>query len=106
MLGGQAIHAGDKVVLFYNSANRDEAVFADPYRFDLERSPNPHAGFRRRRAALLPRRPPGPTRDPRHVRRSSSPGCPTSRSPASPTASGRDFINGIKHLPCAFTPAA
>lgn len=31
--------------LFYCSANRDEAVFTDPQRFDLSRSPNPHLGF-------------------------------------------------------------
>jgi cytochrome P450 len=40
-----AVHAGDKVGLFYCSANRDEAVFTDPGAFDLQRSPNPHLGF-------------------------------------------------------------
>jgi cytochrome P450 len=44
-LGGQSIRAGEKVVLFYRSANRDEAVFVDPYRFDITRSPNKHVGF-------------------------------------------------------------
>ena len=44
-LGGAAIAAGDAVVLFYESANRDEAVFAEPDRFDIERDPNPHVGF-------------------------------------------------------------
>lgn len=44
-LGGRAISAGDKVVVFYSSANRDEAVFADPYSFDVGRDPNPHLGF-------------------------------------------------------------
>ena len=34
-LGGQKIEAGEKVVMWYNSANRDEAAFADPYRFDV-----------------------------------------------------------------------
>ena len=42
---GQDYRAGDKVVLFYYSANRDEAVFADPDRFDITRAPNPHVGF-------------------------------------------------------------
>src|SRR5262245_42726422 len=42
---GQAIKAGEKVVMFYTSANRDEAVFDDPYRFDLRRTPNEHVGF-------------------------------------------------------------
>ncbi|MEL7207687.1 MAG: cytochrome P450 [Actinomycetota bacterium] len=44
-LGGEEFSKGDKVVLFYNSANRDEAVFDDPYSFDLGRDPNPHVGF-------------------------------------------------------------
>ncbi len=37
--------AGDKVGLFYCSANRDETAFDDPGEFDLGRSPNPHLGF-------------------------------------------------------------
>ena len=44
-LAGQQISAGDKVGLFYCSANRDEAVFAAPGTLDLSRSPNPHLGF-------------------------------------------------------------
>jgi cytochrome P450 len=44
-LGGKTIRAGDKVALMYTSANRDEAVFADPQTFDLHRSPNPHVTF-------------------------------------------------------------
>jgi methyl-branched lipid omega-hydroxylase len=44
-LGGTSLHAGDKVLLFYTSANRDETVFDDPDRFDITRSPNPHVGF-------------------------------------------------------------
>ncbi|TMA65119.1 MAG: cytochrome P450, partial [Deltaproteobacteria bacterium] len=44
-IGGQRIHAGDKVVLWYNSANRDEAFWSDPYRFDVTRTPNDHVGF-------------------------------------------------------------
>jgi cytochrome P450 len=39
------IRAGDKVVMVYTSANRDEDVFADPNRFDIRRSPNPHLSF-------------------------------------------------------------
>jgi len=45
VVGGQEIKAGEKVVMFYNSANRDERAFADPFRFDVTRSPNEHAGF-------------------------------------------------------------
>ena len=44
-LGGQVIAAGDKVVMYYMSANRDEAVFADPFRFDVRRTPNDHVAF-------------------------------------------------------------
>jgi methyl-branched lipid omega-hydroxylase len=45
IVGGQEIKAGDKVVMFYNSANRDERAFADPFNFDVLRTPNEHAGF-------------------------------------------------------------
>jgi cytochrome P450 len=44
-LGGQRIEEGQKVVLWYNSANRDERIFDDPYRFDVMREPNEHLGF-------------------------------------------------------------
>jgi cytochrome P450 len=44
-LGGQPIAAGDKVVVYYASANRDGAVFADPDRFDVARTPNDHLTF-------------------------------------------------------------
>lgn len=44
-LGGKQIRAGDKVALVYTSANRDEAVFADPEHFDIRRTPNPHVSF-------------------------------------------------------------
>ncbi len=44
-LGGQAIRAGEKVVVSFTSANRDEAVFASPDRFDIRRQPNPHLVF-------------------------------------------------------------
>jgi cholest-4-en-3-one 26-monooxygenase len=44
-LGGQRIKAGQRVGLFYRSANFDEDVFEAPERFDILRSPNPHLGF-------------------------------------------------------------
>jgi cytochrome P450 len=40
-----ALREGDKVVLMYGSANRDEDVFADADRFDVGRNPNPHMAF-------------------------------------------------------------
>ena len=44
-LGGQPIRSGDKVVVSFTSANRDDAVFAEPGRFDIRRQPNPHLVF-------------------------------------------------------------
>ena len=44
-LHGVAIAAGDKVAMYYTSANRDEQVFDDPQRFDIHRHPNPHLSF-------------------------------------------------------------
>ena len=44
-LGGKTIREGDKVVMFYGSANRDAAKFADPDRFDVGRTPNDHIAF-------------------------------------------------------------
>jgi cytochrome P450 len=44
-LGGHEIHAGDKVVFWEASANRDDRVFEGPFRFDVRRQPNPHLGF-------------------------------------------------------------
>ncbi|HLN42886.1 MAG TPA: cytochrome P450 [Acidimicrobiales bacterium] len=45
VVAGKRINAGDKVTLWWASANRDEAVFEEPFRFDLRRSPNPHLAF-------------------------------------------------------------
>lgn len=42
---GQRIRKGETVAMWYPSANRDEAVFPDPYRFDITRDPNPHFAF-------------------------------------------------------------
>jgi cytochrome P450 len=44
-LNGHRFRKGDKVGLFYVSANRDEAVFENPDVFDITRSPNPHVSF-------------------------------------------------------------
>jgi len=44
-LGGVALREGDKVAMYYTSANRDEAVFHDAQRFDITRAPNPHLSF-------------------------------------------------------------
>ena len=44
-IGGADVSAGDRVVIWYTSANYDESVFADPFSFDLSRSPNAHISF-------------------------------------------------------------
>jgi cholest-4-en-3-one 26-monooxygenase len=44
-VGGQQIREGDQLILVYPSANRDDAVFDDPFRFDTTRDPNPHLAF-------------------------------------------------------------
>jgi len=44
-VGGVPIPAGDRVVLWYPSANRDERQFPEPYRFDVGRAPNQHLAF-------------------------------------------------------------
>jgi cytochrome P450 family 142 subfamily A polypeptide 1 len=45
VVGGQEIQRGDRIVLLYPAANFDDAVFDDPDRFDIRRSPNPHVAF-------------------------------------------------------------
>ena len=44
-LAGERIRAGDRVTLWFTSANRDPRTFDDPDRFDVHRSPNPHVAF-------------------------------------------------------------
>ena len=45
VVGGQSIAAGDRIIMLYPSANRDEAVFENPFEFDIHRNPNPHLSF-------------------------------------------------------------
>ncbi len=45
VINDQSLKAGDTVCMFYPSANRDDRVFSDPYRFDITRDPNPHITF-------------------------------------------------------------
>lgn len=44
-ISGQPVKAGERVIMWYTSANRDETVFDDPERFDITRTPNPHLTF-------------------------------------------------------------
>ncbi|GAA3470109.1 cytochrome P450 [Nonomuraea roseola] len=88
---------GDKVLLFYNSANRDEAVFTDPDAFDVTRDPNPHVGFGG----------PGPhyclgahlaRREMTVMFRELFTRLPEIRSVGEPDFLLSNFINGVKHL--------
>ena len=102
-LGGQVIRAGEKVVLWYCSANRDEAVFDDPFRFDVLRAPNEHVGFGG----------PGPhfclgahlaRREMTVVFRELFERLPDLEITGPPERLLSFFIHGIKHMPCEFRP--
>ena len=102
-LCGRTIKAGDKLLLFYASANRDETVFADPDRFDVGRTPNPHLGFGGTGphfclGAHLARR------EITEVYRELFSRVPDIRAAGEPRRLRSSFINGIKHVPCDFTP--
>ena len=101
-LSGAELVAGDKVLLFYNSANRDEEVFADPYTFDVLRDPNPHLGF----GAAGPHFCLGAHLARREIRvmfRELFRRLPDIEATSEPDRLRSSFVNGIKHLPCAFT---
>ena len=103
VLSGQELHEGDKVLLFYNSANRDEAAFDDPFRFDVRRNPNPHFGFGAAGphfclGAHLARREIDVMLRELLVR------LPDIEATGEPDRLRSNFINGIKHLSCRFTP--
>jgi methyl-branched lipid omega-hydroxylase len=101
-LSGQKIAAGDKVVLWYNSANRDERVFEDPYRFDVTRPLQPgQVGFGAGGphfclGANLARREITVMFEEIHRR------VPDLRVTGEPAYLQSFFINGIKRLPCAW----
>ncbi len=104
VLAGEQLHAGDKVLLFYNSADRDEDVFTEPYRFDVRRSPNPHLGF----GAAGPHFCLGAHLARREIDvifRVLFDRLPDIAATGEPERLRSNFINGIKHLPCRFTPA-
>ena len=105
VLGDEELHPGDKMILFYNSANRDEDVFDDPYTFDVRRHPNPHVGF----GAAGPHFCLGAHLARQEIAvmfRQLFARLPDIRSTGEPDRLRSSFINGIKHLDCAFTPVA
>jgi len=98
-LNGNDYREGDKAVLFYWAANRDESVFDDPGRFDVTRSPNPHVGF----GAAGPHFCLGAHLARREIRvmlRELLTRVPRIRAAGEPDRLLSSFINGIKHLPC------
>ena len=101
-LGGQRLREGEKVLMFYTSANRDEAVFDDPDTFDISRKKNDHVGFGAGPhfclGANLARR------EMEVMFRELFQRLPDLHVTGEPERLKHSFINGIKHMPCAFTP--
>ncbi|MQY02017.1 cytochrome P450 [Actinomadura macrotermitis] len=100
-LGGHPYRAGDRVIMYYASANRDEAVFGDPCAFDITRTPNPHVGFGA----------PGPhfclgahlaRREVTVLLRELFTRLPDLHATAPPVRQRSSFINGVRSLACAF----
>ncbi|MDP9840849.1 cytochrome P450 [Streptosporangium lutulentum] len=100
-MNGHLYREGDKVLLYYWAANRDEDVFSDPYRFDIQRADGPHLGFGG----------PGPhfclgahlaRREITVMFRELFTRLPEIRSVGEPDRLRSSFINGIKHLTCEF----
>jgi cytochrome P450 len=103
VVGGQEIKAGEKAVMFYNSANRDERAFDDPFRFDLTRTPNEHVGF----GAGGPHFCLGANLARREIKvmfEELFRVLPDIEATGEPDYLQSSFIHGIKRLPCRFTP--
>jgi cytochrome P450 len=102
-INGHPIKAGEKVVMFYSSGNRDERVFDDPFRFDITRKPNPaQIGFGAGGphfclGANLARREIAVMFDELRTR------LPNIRITGEPAMLQSNFINGIKRIPCAWS---
>jgi len=102
-LGGQQIGADEKVVFFHISANRDEKIFEDPQRFDITRSPNPHIAFGGGGphfclGANLARM------EIRVMFEHVLDRLPDIKLDGEVERLRSQFINGVKHIPVAFTP--
>jgi len=102
-VNGYDYHEGDKVLLYYASANRDESVFENPFAFDVRRNPNPHLGF----GAAGPHFCLGAHLARREVTvmfRELFRRLPDLRAVGAPDRLQSNFVNGIKHLTAEFTP--
>ncbi len=104
-LRGVPIKEGDKVVLYYASANRDEDVFVDPHTFDVGRTPNDHVtfgggGVHYCLGASLAKA------EIRATMRQIVERLPDLELAAEPNRLHSDFVNGIKTMPVRFTPTS
>lgn len=104
-LRGVPIKEGDKVVVYYASANRDEEVFDDPHRFDVGRTPNDHVtfgggGVHFCLGASLARA------EIRATMRQLVERLPDIELAGTPNRLHSDFVNGIKTMPVRFTPTS
>lgn len=102
-IGDTKVAEGDKVVMWYESANRDERHFDDPYRFDITRSPNEHVGF----GAGGPHFCLGANLARREIRvmfEELFRWIPDIAATSEPDYLNSPFINGIKHMEVSFTP--
>jgi cytochrome P450 len=101
--GNGSVKAGEKVVLWYQSANRDEQFWEDPYRFDVRRTPNDHVGF----GAGGPHFCLGANLARREIRvmfEELFRVLPDIEATGEPSMLQSYFIHGIKHLGASFTP--
>jgi cholest-4-en-3-one 26-monooxygenase len=103
-LRGVPIKEGDKVVMYYASANRDEDVFADPHRFDVGRTPNDHVtfgggGVHYCLGASLARA------EIKATMRQIVERLPDLELAGPPNRLHSDFVNGVKTMPVRFTPS-
>jgi cholest-4-en-3-one 26-monooxygenase len=102
-LRGVPIKQGDKVVMYYASANRDEDVFVDPHRFDVGRTPNDHVtfgggGVHYCLGASLARA------EIKATMRQIVERLPDLELAGPPNRLHSDFVNGVKTMPVRFTP--
>lgn len=105
VLAGHQFHEGDKVVMFYESANRDERHFPDPHRFDIRRTPNEHVGF----GAGGPHFCLGANLARREIRvmfEEIFRWLPDLQITTAPEYLSSGFIHGIKRMRCEFSPTA
>ena len=102
-LSGVQIKKGQRVVMFYRSANFDEEVFDDPYTLQHHARPQPARRFRRHRCALLHRRQPGPDDDQPDLQRRGRPHAGPEAAFDSRERLRSGWLNGIKHWQVDYT---